>query len=168
MNSYLIVDLYQRKQLESNPNLEDADFFEYSEAVLHVEHFPADKLNELAAESGVCGLSWFDSPDHPGCVIARACFEILVVERDRQFDAFRPTRRDDIQFLLGSRTLQHKAMRSSQNLPCQSDPTAVLSIFAPIALQLQGPILRPGETRSMFIIVFLPSKHFSYQHRVQS
>ena len=166
MNSYLFVDFFQRTHIEeSNPNLEDADFLDYSEAVVHVDHVPADKLDELAAERGVCGLSWFDSPGHPGCFIARVCFEFLVVDCVGKFDAFRPTRRDDIEFLLGSKTLHHKAMRSSQNLSCQSCPVAALNLFAPIALQSQGPYLRPGETRSMFIIVFLPSKLFSYQHQ---
>jgi hypothetical protein len=148
----LIANFYHRTAIQSSSIPDDFDLLEFADTVLHFDHISEDNFQLLAKEPGVCNLSWIECVEHPQCLVARACFEDVLHLPHGKFDAFKPTRYQDIAFLLGTKSLQHKAFRSCQNLPCQSDSFLALDCLAPIALPLKGSNSQPGETQAFFLL----------------
>ena len=111
------------------------DLQEEAVSALHFFHMLKDDLANLESLPGICGYSWKSCghPDHANCVYARACFDAPLDEVPTNLhDCFRPSRRDDVIFLLGI-DLTHKS-----TLECQvfSQGASDFNPFAPLATPL--------------------------------
>jgi len=104
----------------------------FSDTVLHA-HLSTENLSSMKSESGICGYSWVQCESHSDCFLIRATFERGSAHASACFDAFNPTRFQDLQFLLLPRSISHEHAKPNQHW-LQNDSNTSLKMFAPIAL----------------------------------
>jgi len=116
----------------------DEELLESSGSVIHISHMSSDDLEVIKSDERVCCCSWTPCVDHPKCVTARICYIVLVEDLLLPYDAFIPSRREDVLFLLGSKNLAHASTHEAQVLSCQGVTELLLNPLAPIAFQGYG------------------------------
>ena len=99
----------------------------------------------LKLESGVCGYSWVQCEGVSDCAHTRVFFQRAATVVNTCLDAYKPTRLQDVEFLLDPKSFSHEHVHHGQHLPYLNDSSYSLSHLAPIALSSFDSFQLPSE-----------------------